>query len=277
MERNEAQQGQAPSDPTRHWPWCNANTIRTSTAQDALIQKLKALARACATEECLRIELPPPSQHRIRTLVHRGAQRPVFKMTSLKSGNIVQCESLLEHELACQLDVSARVVAYFEQPFRIHYQDDGEWTHHVPDFAVLAEDRLTLIEVKFAKDVTDDVETRTRWMVRRLAPLGIHYTLLTEHTIRFGSRNQNAIRLLRRARHAACDIQTLTTLEQMRTHRRLPLSTFGWDEPAGSEAPHIARLIVQGQVVLCDDGLITAMTHVELGTDRIAEGEGAPW
>ncbi len=61
----------------------------------------------------LRIDLPKPGASRMRDLVHRGAQRPVSKIMSVKLGRIVECESALEVDAVQILDAHGTVSAFF--------------------------------------------------------------------------------------------------------------------------------------------------------------------
>lgn len=211
----------------------------------------------------LRIELPPAGAHRMRDLVHRGAQRPVSKITSVKLGRVVQCESALEVDAVQILDAQGAVASFSEQPLRIHYHLDGQSRHHVPDLAVLSrQGRLSLLEVKFQSDVDEDVQQRTALLQRALRATGIQYQLLTEHQIRRGDNLQRAIRVLRRARHGTCRVQLTASLDRLIRLGRTELSTFDWDVPGSAAACSIAYLLVQGHASLDVSAPLTARTWV---------------
>ena len=69
----------------------------------------------------LQIEHPPAGELRVRRLVHRGTQRPVFKVPSVTLARVVQCESLLEVDMAMLLDACPHVASYREQPVTLRY------------------------------------------------------------------------------------------------------------------------------------------------------------
>lgn len=211
----------------------------------------------------LRIELPPPSAHRMRDLVHRGAQRPVSKITSVKLGRVVQCESALEVDAVQILDAQGAVASFSEQALRIHYHLDGQARHHVPDLAVLThQGRLLLFEVKFQSDADENVQQRTALLQGALRATGVQYQLLTEHQIRGGDNLQRAIRVLRRARHATCKVQLTAVLDRLVRLGCAELSTFDWDVPGSEAACSIAYLLVQGRASLDASVPLTARTRV---------------
>ena len=221
----------------------------------------------------LRIDLPKPGACRMRDLVHRGAQRPVSKIMSVKLGRIVECESALEVDAVQILDAQGTVAAFCEQPLRIHYQHQGQARHHVPDLAVLSRGgRLSLLEVKFRSDVDSVVLDRTAHLQRSLGAAGLQYHLLTEHHIRQGDNVQRAIRVLRRARHGVCSTQVSAIWEKLSRLGRAPLSTFDWDVPGSSAACCIARLLVQGRASVDVSVALTGSTLVWASKGLAQEG-----
>lgn len=243
--------------------------------QRLLANAILQLQQGAPSTQALRLDLPPPGEVRIRNLVHRGAPRPVFKTTSVKLGRVVQCESALEHEVALLLDVSPAVQAFAEQPVRIHYQVEGEWRSHIPDFVLLVSDRLTFVEIKFEKDVDVEVSERTRLLEGKLGGLGASYGLLTEHHLRQGNHIQNALRVLRRARHAISEVQLLATLEKLRSVGRIPLAAFGWSVADSLEAVGIAQLIMSGHASIDTEGPVSDRTWVWIASDAACAGGGA--
>lgn len=211
---------------------------------------LDTLAAATASMEDFRIEGPKESVVRMRTLVHRGTQRPVHRLHSIRLGRSVECESALEYEAALLLDVSAEVQTFAEQPARLHYLHKGEWHSHVPDVLVVTDQLRAFWEIKFFKDISEDVRIRTALMTDRLSRLGVHYRLITEQDIRRGHAVVNARQILKRALHAPCKAQSLITLNQLRRVSGLPLSAFDWQVPRGTRAPIISRLILEGHAAV---------------------------
>ena len=243
--------------------------------QHLMVHALLQAQRGAESTEDLRLDLPPPGEVRIRNLVHRGAPRPVFKTTSVKLGRVVQCESALEREAGLLLDVSPAVQAFAEQPARIHYRTQDGWRSHIPDFAMLIADGLMFVEIKFEKDVDAEVRERTGSLEGKLGALGVGYRLLTERHLREGDYVQNALRVLRRARHAISEVQLLATLEKLRAVDRLPLAAFGWSVAESQEAVGIAKLIMSGHAAIDPNGLLSDRTCVWLARDTACAGGAA--
>lgn len=223
---------------------------------------LRRLRQSATRTSDVRIELPDEGAVRMRNLVHRGTQRPVFKVSSLTIGRVVQCESLLEVDAVLCLDAHPGSAYFSEQPLRIHYLHDGAWRSHVPDLAVLTHGKLVLVEVKFDKDVTDDIVARTTHLTLSLSRLGVDYRLINEDSIRQGHAVQNAHRLLRRARHAAEEVDLLYVLEHVRCRDDLTLEDFDWDVPSSREASCIAQLILRGLAQVQTAELLTGALRV---------------
>lgn len=243
--------------------------------QRLLVDALFQAQRGANATDVLRMDLPPPSETRMRNLVHRGFPRPVFKTTSVKLGRVVQGESALEHEATLLLDVSPAVRSFAEQPVRIHYRALNGWRSHIPDFAVLVASRLNFVEIKFEKDVDAEVCARTSFLEEQLRALDVGYCLLTERHLRQGNNVQNALRVLRRARHAISEVHLLATLEKLRVIGRLPLAAFGWNIADSKDAVGIAQLIMSGHAGVDSSGLLCDCSYVWLAPTASCAGGGA--
>ncbi|WP_369934839.1 hypothetical protein [Xanthomonas tesorieronis] len=252
------------------------DSIATSQSQPIVLKRALRQLVQDGPAQGLRIELPTSGAHRVRELVHRGTQRPVSKLASIKLGRVVQCESALEVDAVRILDAHGAVSAFCEQPLRIRYYLEGRAHHHVPDLAAISnEGRLSLLEVKFQSDVDEAIQSRTAVLQRALGEIGVHYKLLTEHQIREGDGVQRAIRVLRRARHGTCQVQLIAVWERLRRLGCTELSAFEWDVPGSAVACSIARLLVQGHASLDAGAPLTGRTLV-----RASEGpmtEVLPW
>jgi hypothetical protein len=237
---------------------------------------LQLLPRSNTNDAGLRVDLPDGNALRMRNLVHRGTQRPVFKVPSLKLKRTVQCESILEYEAALILDAAPQVGSFGEQPARIHYMLNGDPRSHIPDFAVLLNDRKAFLEIKFAKDVGADVRERTKLLEGGLRVLGWDYFLLTEDTLRRGALLSNVQGILRRARHAVCGVETLRTLERLRVTRGQTLEDFNWTTSGSSQAASIAQLITTGLATVDVSHALCGSSPV-WATESINVGEAAQW
>lgn len=225
----------------------------------------------CKPNARLVAKLPGPGELRVRKIVHRGAPRPVTKVPSIKLQRIVQCESVLEAELALILDACPGVSWFAEQPVVLGYLLQGERKHHVPDFAVQAGETQELVEVKFDRDVNDAVLARTAMLVDLLAPYGIGYRLVSEGSIRAGSALGNARKLLLRGREVPSRVWSLQVYETVRASGTVPLGEFGWDRPQSCDAAGVARQILDGCLHLDMRNDITAKTPVSVSPSSTRE------
>lgn len=226
------------------------NPLVSPSDGSSLRHALTNLLRMLTSSDELQVELPQGQAVRVRRLVHRGTQRPVLNVPSLKLARPVQCESLLEYEAALLFDVWSLVETFAEQPVRIHYVHRGEWRLHIPDFAVMTDRRKALVEVKFQKDVDQSVLDRTCHLQRSLRRVGWDYHLLTEANLRRGSVIDNARAILRRARYATCEIRALQTLERLRIRAGSTLHDFSWSTHGHPDAVSLALLITTGYAVV---------------------------
>lgn len=187
---------------------------------------------------------PAAGKVRMRKLLSRGARRPIFRFTSLKLGRSVQLESMLEEQVALQLDACPSVAAYAEQPVMIHVITEQGPLRHVPDFAILQDGRPGFLEIKYARDVDAQVRYRTALLCERLAPLGMGYRLITEQDLPSPHRLSNAWALLSRGRSKVTDLDALLLHHQ--TSQSTTLGELGWDNPA--TARRLARHILEGRL-----------------------------
>lgn len=224
----------------------------------------------------IRIQPPAPGQVRVRRLVHRGAPRPVYKFFSIKLNRVVQCESFLEVEAGQLLDACPAVSAFAEQPVVIHYEIDESLHRHIPDFAVWTGGRREFVEVKFKKDLTEEVVDRTLLLSNLLTRLGWGYRLITEDDIRAGFWLWNARKLLRRGREIAPQPWPLKTYDLIRRRGQVPLAHFGWEESGRQDAAWIASELIQGHFQVDRSTPLTADSVIYLGSDTIAT-RGLPW
>lgn len=243
----------------------------SQSARRLLRVQLQAALGASATSQ-LGIRLPGEADLRMRNLIHRGAPRPTSRLRSLTMDRSIQCESILEVETAKLLDACPRVTAFAEQPLELRLPGrDGE-CRHIPDFVVLVDGRLELVEVKHKRDVSREVLERTVTLQRMAPTLGFEYRLVTESLTRAGHRLENANRLLRRAVVEPTDQWRLRVVEQIRrAGGLLPLGYFGWENSGTQEAGWIARMLIQGQLYVDLTSPLTTDSAVSINQPNIEE------
>lgn len=191
---------------------------------------------------------PGAGQVRVRRLIHRGAPRPISKFLSVTLGRSVHCESSLEIDAALMLDACPTVTSFCEQAVTLHYFDGNAWRWHIPDFIVAAGSIREFIEVKFHRDIDDEVLDRTRLLVKLLEQFGYGYRLLSEKTLRTGVALANARALLVRGREEVPHLWALCAHEKVRNGGPLTLGSLGWNIPGKPEGCWIARLIISGSL-----------------------------
>ena len=223
--------------------------------------------------DAFHIEPPPDGGLRVRNLIHRGAVRPVFKVPSLKLQRAVQCESLLEVDLAMLLDASPFVSNYREQPVTFHLVIGGKRRWHVPDFQVEQAGRRIYVEVKFKRDVDEYVLARTALLQHQVEQEGHSYLLLTEEDIRKQSWVANARKVLRRACHTIADTELIGNFERLRTGNSTTLRDWSWGQSQATEAIALARLLTQGAAHVDMSNPLTLETPVHATNGM----EGEPW
>jgi hypothetical protein len=247
-------------------------TLHERGGRKSLVQAMSRLPTegSCRTSHiCIR--LPDDGTVRVRNLVHRGAPRPVTKVPSLTLDRIVQCESVLEADLAWILDACPGVTAFAEQAAALRYRHDNDLRWHVPDFAVWTDEGLEFVEVKFASDVCPEIRARTTRLQGLLSPYQIGYRLVMETEIRGGAALGNAHKLLVRGRVHPSDIWTTQACDEVRRRGGVPLSEFSWSVSESEAAAGIARLIIDGHLRLDMSADISASTQVYHGQALIQE------
>lgn len=228
----------------------------------SLWERLRLLASSYGSSSSLAILMPKNGEERVRNLVHRGAPRPVCKYPSFKLNRTVECESLLEVDLAILLDASPAISAFAEQAVTLCYFECGARRNHVPDYVVLVRGQLHLVEVKFKHDVDTDVQSRTARLRSLLRPMGISYRVWTEEHIRQGTWLENARQLLRRGRYSISDLELLNCYERLRSRGPSTLEQWGWHESGNHTAVGVARLILQGRARVDLSRRLSAQTRI---------------
>tara|TARA_R110002096_G_scaffold223000_1_gene411951 strand:- start:10010 stop:10588 length:579 start_codon:yes stop_codon:yes gene_type:complete len=92
---------------------------------------------------------------------------------------MVQWESSNELIVYRVHDADPSVIAFYDQPFEIHYFLDGEWHVHYPDILVRRCSELAVEEVKEKDDANSErVLRRTRFLRACLPRLGLVYRVV---------------------------------------------------------------------------------------------------
>ena len=143
---------------------------------------------------------------------------------SLKMDRRIGCESLLESDMACLLEVDSHVISYREQPVGPDWHDGYGWTAGTArDFWVVTTEGPYLLEVKSATELADpEVRDRFRRMRASYHLHGIRLVVRSEATIRLQPRLDNSKLIIRHA-HEIDDAMDLA-LSDVRAATKEPVS-----------------------------------------------------
>ncbi|WP_177410172.1 TnsA endonuclease N-terminal domain-containing protein [Pseudomonas sp. LFM046] len=129
-----------------------------------------------------------------------GKQTTVFP--SRKNGSLIICETRLEADACFHWEQDRNVIAYREQPERLHLVVEGKARTYVPDFVVQYADRpIRFVEVK-----PDNVYQKPKYLAlyraakQLLKTRGADFELLTERKIRRQPLLNNLIRTYNQSR-----------------------------------------------------------------------------
>lgn len=114
------------------------------------------------------------------------------KFPSLKKGEPIYCESLLECDFCYLAEIDPDVLYYCEQPFTVIYYRDGKEYRYTPDFYLKKKDGNYIVEVK-PKEKADSKEWKELFDI--VAPIleegGYTFVVVTDVEIRREPRLTN--------------------------------------------------------------------------------------
>lgn len=120
-----------------HDAGCAVAVIRGERARSLHVPAATAHKCRFSIDGILRLEAPESGRKRSREVITRSKTRPTGRYPSWKMGRMIDWESPHELNAFRLLDADAGVIAFFEQPLRVHYVLNGEAHVHYPDIAVL--------------------------------------------------------------------------------------------------------------------------------------------
>lgn len=169
---------------------------------------------------------------------------------SVKMERSIGCESTIENDMACLLEVDAGVRAYREQPVGPNWHDGLGWKSGTArDFWVETAAGNVLIEVKEKKELDElpEVRERLRLMIRSYYAQGIRMIVRTEASIRAPNRLENC-RILMRAMGGgdpALDLAVRDAMHALGSPATVDeIRAAVGDEPGTLEA--ISRIVMAG-------------------------------
>lgn len=203
--------------------------------------------------EGIQIIFPDGINPRSRKVVTRSRARKTGKIPSWKMKRMVQWESNNERVVYRILDADPTVTAFLEQPFMVHYMDDGVERAHYPDVLIKFHDGVEVWEIKDTLDSDcPDINKRTEHMVQLFAQFEIRYRLLLvdKKHLKGTDSYSNCIRRLGRL-----PISQVERECARRTFEQQKILPWGHIKKSsmGTKGPNIvARLLLEGELTSSD-------------------------
>lgn len=194
----------------------------------------------------------------------RPCAKPRFFSQKLKKN--VEFLSPLAKRGATILDATGSCTSFSGQPVEIHFVFDQKHVFLVADLAYMEDGRLNLVVHRKSTFVTKTLLAKIRYAQAMLLIHGIRFELKTERDVG-GYVLDNAKKLLRLTMNGSSKIGDMLVEQTLERCGVVSLRHFRWDEPVASLAHSVAKLIIQGRVVLVRDEPLTAQSKVKLADD----------
>ncbi len=205
---------------------------------------------------------------RTRHVTNRSNPIVRGKFPSLKNGQMVHYEGLLERDAFLWLEASPDIESYREQPNQIYFPDGGRMRRYTPDIeAVLCSGETVIIEVK-PLHKTREVEIKHKlervkaYFDARSQP----YVVLTDKFIRQTPHLQNWNWLIRRIPFQQASYQAVQfALRTLSPH--LPCSIQHAEQVLSEHRINACHLMLYGYLrAVSQHELLTQETVIEFGT-----------
>lgn len=201
-----------------------------------------------------------------RNAVTRSGRGFRMRIPSSKLARMVECESILEGEVALLLEHSPGVLSYQEQPALTQYWDGLQMRNYYPDFeAVLLNGSRIHIEVKHSRELAKPkIATKYRAIASHYQKTAIQFRIVTEQECRREPLRTNIQRLsYLRIKAVGQPLPSLTQLARQLGPRSIPMAAA--EDVLGADVTQ--RLLAVG-LLHCD--LTTVITQDTFIT--VAEG-----
>lgn len=195
------------------------------------------------------VDIKFAEKERARRVISRSNSRVTGKYPGLKSRRMHYWESSLERDAFMLLDVSAEVISFYEQPATLYY-GIGKTLRHYPDVLVSYLNRQVFVEIKTDQEAqTNEIVTRTAYLVPALARHGYGYRIWTESQIRDRSFRLSNLRFLLKFGRSKV---ALTRFESLRQQFKKEAS-LQWKDVVGNPTDNnklsaLCRLILEGRL-----------------------------
>jgi hypothetical protein len=181
-----------------------------------------------------------------RKVVRRTTCRTVGYFASLKMGQPVPWESLLELQQIKRFETDGRVKFYWAQPECVRYVIDGKQRKYFPDFRVQLRSGTTyIVEVKYSDDAEKPENVaKYRAITDHYRSRGQRFELATEQDIRRQPRLANAEILLNAGRRIPTKLAVFQWQARFDAAPPVTLADLVSDEasPEFRALLHLARL-----------------------------------
>lgn len=185
-----------------------------------------------------------------RNAVTRSGRGFRMRIPSTKLARMVECESILEGDVARLLEHSPGVLSYQEQPALIQYWDGNQIRNYHPDFEVVLVDRSRVhLEVKHSRDLAKPkVAAKFRAIAAHYQNTPIQFRIVTEQECRREPLRSN-IRQLSYLRIKATGLSLLTQTQLSLLLGQQPIPLTKANKVLGAETTQ--RLLAVG-LLHCD-------------------------
>ncbi len=195
------------------------------------------------------VEIVFAEEERARRVISRSNSRVTGKYPGLKSRRMHYWESSLERDAFMLLDVSAEVISFDEQPVTLYY-GIGKKLRHYPDVLVSYPNRKVFVEIKTDREAqTEEIVSRTAYLIPALARHGYGYRIWTESEIRDRSFRLSNLRFLLRFGRTEVELTRFEWLRQLFSKN----ASLSWKDVVGhptdkGKLSALCRLILEGRL-----------------------------
>jgi hypothetical protein len=223
----------------------------------------------------LNIVFPSSGKLRARRVVSRSNARGTGKYPAIKTGRMMQYESLNERNAMQLLDACPAVASFYEQPCTIGYGRSDDMRMHYPDLLVLTNHHgKEFWEIKEAHEAyKPEVIYRTSVLSRLLPRYGYRYRLVIAESLKAGPQLENAKLLMKLGRNPVSPLQRERIRKLFQQFESLPWMALIQDEDGLDLRPQICRLILEGALTFDGTKPLTDTTHIRWVFNQKMEGE----
>jgi len=203
--------------------------------------------------EGIQISFPDIGSPRSRKVVKRSNARKTGKIPSWKMRRMVQWESENELVVFRILDGDATVKAFFEQPFKVRYVEDGDTRHHFPDVLIEFHDGIEVWEIKDSQSADcPEIKKRTELLVPLFAEFAIRYRVVYVDKKSQQGTEAYSLSMLKFGRFPISQVER-ESARRVFTHRKVVSWGFITRGGLGERGRNIVgRMLLEGELTATD-------------------------